>query len=75
MDWDASDYKPLAAQPGVLGDQNRDVVFENTTPQGLEKKQEQYYLVHEIGPTRATLVTYIFPLGGVILGVIFYARI
>ena len=31
----------------------------------------QYYLVHEIGPTRATLVTYIFPLGGVILGVIF----
>lgn len=31
----------------------------------------QYYLVHEIGPTRATLVTYIFPLGGVLLGVIF----
>ncbi len=31
----------------------------------------QYYLVHEIGPTRATLVTYIFPLGGVILGVLF----
>ena len=31
----------------------------------------QYYLVHEIGPTRSTLVTYIFPLGGVILGVIF----
>ena len=31
----------------------------------------QYYLVHEIGPTRATLVTYIFPLGGVVLGVIF----
>lgn len=30
-----------------------------------------YYLIHEIGPTRATLVTYIFPLGGVILGVIF----
>jgi drug/metabolite transporter (DMT)-like permease len=31
----------------------------------------QFYLVHEVGPTRATLVTYIFPLGGVILGVIF----
>jgi len=30
-----------------------------------------YYLLHEIGPTRATLVSYIFPLGGVILGVIF----
>ncbi|RPH58503.1 MAG: DMT family transporter [Chloroflexi bacterium] len=31
----------------------------------------QYYLIHEIGPTRATLVTYIFPLGGVLLGVLF----
>jgi drug/metabolite transporter (DMT)-like permease len=31
----------------------------------------QYYLVHEIGPTRATLVTYLLPPGGVILGVIF----
>ena len=30
-----------------------------------------YYLLHEIGPTRAATVTYIFPLGGVILGVIF----
>ncbi len=30
-----------------------------------------YYLIHEIGPTRTTLVTYIFPPGGVILGVIF----
>ncbi len=30
-----------------------------------------FYLIHEIGPTRATMVTYIFPLGGVILGVIF----
>jgi len=30
-----------------------------------------YYLLHEIGPTRTTLVSYIFPLGGVILGVIF----
>jgi drug/metabolite transporter (DMT)-like permease len=30
-----------------------------------------YYLIHEIGPTRATMVTYVFPLGGVILGVIF----
>lgn len=30
-----------------------------------------YYLLHEIGPTRATLVTYLFPIGGVIFGVIF----
>jgi drug/metabolite transporter (DMT)-like permease len=30
-----------------------------------------YYLLHEIGPTRTTMVTYIFPLGGVVLGVIF----
>jgi drug/metabolite transporter (DMT)-like permease len=30
-----------------------------------------YYLIHEIGPTRTTLVTYLFPVGGVILGVIF----
>jgi len=30
-----------------------------------------YYLLHEIGPTRTALVSYIFPLGGVILGVIF----
>jgi drug/metabolite transporter (DMT)-like permease len=30
-----------------------------------------YYLLHEIGPTRTTLVSYIFPLGGVVLGVIF----
>jgi drug/metabolite transporter (DMT)-like permease len=30
-----------------------------------------YYLLHEIGPTRASMVTYIFPPGGVILGVIF----
>jgi drug/metabolite transporter (DMT)-like permease len=30
-----------------------------------------YYLIHEIGPTRATLVTYLFPIGGVILGVLF----
>ena len=30
-----------------------------------------YYLIHEIGPTRATLVTYLFPVGGVIFGVIF----
>ena len=30
-----------------------------------------YYLLHEIGPTRTGTVTYIFPLGGVILGVIF----
>jgi drug/metabolite transporter (DMT)-like permease len=30
-----------------------------------------YYLIHEIGPTRMTMVTYLFPLGGVILGVAF----
>ena len=30
-----------------------------------------FYLIHEIGPTRTTMVTYIFPLGGVILGVAF----
>ena len=30
-----------------------------------------YYLLHEIGPTRTGMVTYVFPLGGVILGVIF----
>lgn len=28
-----------------------------------------FYLIHEIGPTRTSMVTYIFPLGGVILGV------
>ena len=28
-----------------------------------------YYLIHAIGPTRATMVTYLFPLGGVMLGV------
>jgi drug/metabolite transporter (DMT)-like permease len=30
-----------------------------------------YYLIHAIGPTRATMVTYVFPLGGVVLGVTF----
>jgi drug/metabolite transporter (DMT)-like permease len=30
-----------------------------------------WYLIHEIGPTRASMVTYLFPAGGVILGVIF----
>jgi drug/metabolite transporter (DMT)-like permease len=30
-----------------------------------------YYLLHEIGPTRTSLVTYIFPVGGVMLGVVF----
>ena len=30
-----------------------------------------YYLIHEIGPTRTSMVSYIFPLGGVLLGVIF----
>ncbi len=30
-----------------------------------------YYLIHEIGPTRTSMVTYLFPLGVVILGVAF----
>jgi drug/metabolite transporter (DMT)-like permease len=30
-----------------------------------------YYLLHEIGPTRTSMVTYLFPLGGVTLGVLF----
>ena len=30
-----------------------------------------YYLIHEIGPTRTSMVTYLFPLGGVVLGVAF----
>ena len=30
-----------------------------------------WYLIHEIGPTRASLTTYLFPIGGVILGVLF----
>jgi drug/metabolite transporter (DMT)-like permease len=30
-----------------------------------------YYLIHEIGPTRTSMVTYLFPLGGVSLGVAF----
>ena len=30
-----------------------------------------YYLIHEIGPTRTSMVTYLFPLGGVTLGVLF----
>lgn len=30
-----------------------------------------YYLIHEIGPTRSSMVTYLFPLGGVVLGVAF----
>jgi drug/metabolite transporter (DMT)-like permease len=30
-----------------------------------------YQLIHDIGPTRMTMVTYLFPLGGVILGVSF----
>jgi len=29
-----------------------------------------YYLIHSIGPTRTTLVTYIFPLVGLLLGVL-----
>ncbi len=34
-----------------------------------------YYLIHEIGPTRTTMVTYLFPLGGVILGVSFLGEL
>ena len=30
-----------------------------------------YYLIHEIGPTRMTMVTYLFPVVGVILGAVF----
>lgn len=30
-----------------------------------------YRLIHDIGPTRTSMVTYLFPLGGVLLGVIF----
>jgi drug/metabolite transporter (DMT)-like permease len=30
-----------------------------------------FYLIHEIGPTRMSMVSYLFPLGGVILGVTF----
>jgi drug/metabolite transporter (DMT)-like permease len=30
-----------------------------------------YYLLHEIGPTRTNMVTYLYPVGGVLLGVIF----
>jgi drug/metabolite transporter (DMT)-like permease len=30
-----------------------------------------FYLLHSVGPTRTTVVTYVFPLVGVILGVIF----
>ena len=30
-----------------------------------------YYLIHEIGPTRMTMVTYLFPVVGVILGTVF----
>ncbi len=30
-----------------------------------------FYLIHEIGPSRTSMVTYIFPLGGVILGAAF----
>lgn len=30
-----------------------------------------YYLLHSVGPTRTTLVTYVFPLVGVTLGVVF----
>lgn len=30
-----------------------------------------FYLLHSVGPTRTTLVTYVFPLVGVVLGVVF----
>lgn len=34
-----------------------------------------YYLLHSVGPTRTALVTYVFPLVGVILGVIFLGEL
>lgn len=34
-----------------------------------------YYLIHEIGPTRASMVTYLFPLGGVTLGILFLKEV
>ena len=34
-----------------------------------------YYLIHAIGPTRTTMVTYMFPLGGVLLGVGFLGEL
>ena len=34
-----------------------------------------FYLLHSVGPTRATLVTYVFPLVGVVLGVIFLGEL
>jgi len=34
-----------------------------------------YYLLHSIGPTRTTMITYIFPLVGVALGAIFLGEI
>ena len=30
-----------------------------------------FFLIHSVGPTRATLVTYVFPIVGVLLGVVF----
>jgi drug/metabolite transporter (DMT)-like permease len=30
-----------------------------------------FWLIHEIGPTRTSMITYIFPLGGVLLGIMF----
>jgi len=30
-----------------------------------------FYLLHSVGPTRATLVTYVFPVVGLVLGVVF----
>jgi drug/metabolite transporter (DMT)-like permease len=33
-----------------------------------------FYLLHSIGPTRTTMVTYVFPLVGVALGVIFLSE-
>jgi drug/metabolite transporter (DMT)-like permease len=34
-----------------------------------------YYLIHAIGPTRTTMVTYLFPLGGLALGMIFLGEV
>jgi len=33
-----------------------------------------FYLLHALGPTRATMVTYVFPVVGVVLGVVFLAE-
>ena len=34
-----------------------------------------YYLIHSVGPTRTTMVTYTFPVVGVTLGVLFLGEL